>query len=95
MLLLSFAMVGVASLGGSTDALLHIDRYCGANCRYRVSPVPGLALGGELGASTALLAEAAPPMRRGSFFDLIVKPREAQWPEIVGDGYLRIEVVNI
>jgi hypothetical protein len=33
--------------------------------------------------------------RRGSFFDLIVKPREAQWLEIVGDDYLRIEVVNI
>ena len=70
MLILSFALIGLSSLGvalipsyatiGITAPVLVIL------CRL----VQGFALGGEVGASTAFLAEAAPPARRGLFVSL-------------------------
>ncbi len=70
MLVLSFALIGIASLGvaltpsyasiGIAAPLIVIA------CRL----IQGFALGGEMGASTALLAEVAPPMRRGLFISL-------------------------
>jgi MFS family permease len=70
MLLLSFAMIGVASLGMAlTPSYASIGMAAPIIvilCRL----VQGFALGGELGASTAFLAEAAPAMRRGFFISL-------------------------
>lgn len=70
MLILSFALIGVANLAvaltpsyaaiGLAAPLIVIV------CRL----VQGFALGGEVGASTAFLAEVAPPHRRGAYISL-------------------------
>jgi len=69
-MLLSFALIGVASLG---VALTPSYASIGVAAPILVIGwrlIQGFALGGELGASTAFLAEAAPPMRRGLFISL-------------------------
>jgi len=70
MLLLSFALIGIASLGMAlTPAYASIGIAAPIiviMCRL----VQGFALGGEMGASTAFLAESAQPTRRGFFISL-------------------------
>ena len=70
MLILSFALVGVASLGvAATPSFASIGIAAPLIvilCRL----VQGFALGGEVGSSTALLAEAAPPAQRGLYISL-------------------------
>jgi MHS family citrate/tricarballylate:H+ symporter-like MFS transporter len=70
MLLLSFAMIGVASLGVALTPSYASIGVAAPLVVIMFRLIQGFALGGELGASTALLAEVAPPMRRGFFISL-------------------------
>jgi MFS family permease len=70
MMLLSFALIGVASLG---VALTPSYAAIGIGAPLLVlfwRLVQGFALGGEVGPSTAFLAEAAPPHRRGLYVSM-------------------------
>jgi MFS family permease len=70
MMLLSFALIGVASLG---VALTPSYAAIGVAAPLLVlfwRLVQGFALGGEVGPSTAFLAEAAPPHRRGLYVSM-------------------------
>ncbi len=70
MLILSFALIGIANLvvaiTPSYAAIGLAAPLIVIVCRL----VQGFALGGEVGASTAFLAEVAPPHRRGAYISL-------------------------
>jgi len=70
MLLVSFALIGLATLGVAlTPSYASIGVAAPVTailCRL----VQGFALGGEVGASSAFLAEVAPPRRRGVYVSL-------------------------
>lgn len=70
MMLLSFAMIGLSTLGvaitPSYAAIGLAAPIAVIVCRL----VQGFALGGEVGASTAFLAEAAPPEKRGRYISM-------------------------
>ena len=70
MLILSFALIGIANLvvaiTPSYDAIGLAAPLIVIVCRL----LQGFALGGEVGASTAFLAEVAPPHRRGAYISL-------------------------
>lgn len=70
MLLVSFALIGLATLGVAvTPSYASIGMAAPVIvilCRL----VQGFALGGEVGASSAFLAEVAPPRRRGLYVSL-------------------------
>jgi MHS family citrate/tricarballylate:H+ symporter-like MFS transporter len=70
MMILSFALIGAANLGVAVTpgyaSLGLLAPLAVIACRL----VQGFALGGEVGASTAFLAEVAPPEHRGRYISL-------------------------
>ncbi len=70
MMLLSFALIGVASLGVALTPSYAAIGIAAPLLVLFWRLVQGFALGGEVGPSTAFLAEAAPPHRRGLYVSM-------------------------
>lgn len=70
MLFVSFALIGLASLGGAITPSYASIGIAAPLLLLVCRLVQGFALGGEVGASSAFLAEAAPPARRGFYIGL-------------------------
>jgi MFS family permease len=69
-MLLSFALIGVASLGVALTPSYAAIGIAAPLLVLFWRLVQGFALGGEVGPSTAFLAEAAPPHRRGLYVSM-------------------------
>lgn len=67
MMILSFALIGCASLGVALTPPYATIGYAAPVIVIALRLVQGFALGGEMGASTAFLVEAAPVARRGLY----------------------------
>jgi MFS family permease len=70
MMLLSFALIGTASLGVALTPSYAAIGIAAPLLVLFWRLVQGFALGGEVGPSTAFLAEAAPPHRRGLYVSM-------------------------
>ncbi|MBW8841842.1 MAG: MFS transporter [Sphingomonadales bacterium] len=70
MMLLSFALIGIASLGVALTPSYAAIGIAAPLLVLFWRLVQGFALGGEVGPSTAFLAEAAPPHRRGLYVSM-------------------------
>lgn len=70
MLLLSFALIGLANLGVAVTPSFAALGYGAPLIVLACRLVQGFALGGEVGASTAFLAEVSEPARRGRMIAL-------------------------
>jgi MFS family permease len=70
MMLLSFALIGIASLGVALTPSYAAIGIAAPLLVLFWRLVQGFALGGEVGPSTAFLAEAAPPLRRGLYVSM-------------------------
>ena len=70
MMLLSFALIGTASLGVALTPSYAAIGIAAPLLVLFWRLVQGFALGGEVGPSTAFLAEAAPPCRRGLYVSM-------------------------
>jgi len=70
MLLVSFALIGVATLGVAVTPSYAAIGVAAPVIVILCRLVQGFALGGEVGASSAFLAEVAPPRRRGFYVSL-------------------------
>ncbi|HWU73114.1 MAG TPA: MFS transporter [Sphingomonas sp.] len=70
MMLLSFALIGVASLGVALTPSYAAIGIAAPLLVLFWRLIQGFALGGEVGPSTAFLAEAAPPHRRGLYVSM-------------------------
>jgi len=66
-MLLSFGLMGFAILGLALTPSYAVIGYAGAGLVVLFRIVQGFALGGEVGPTTAFMAEAAPPERRGFY----------------------------
>jgi hypothetical protein len=65
-MVMSFTLMGVAIIGlALTPSYARIGGRAGARALFRL--LQGFALGGEVGPTTAFMAEAAPPHRRGFY----------------------------
>ena len=70
MMLLSFALIGVSTLGVAVTPSYAAIGLAAPILVIAFRLVQGFALGGEVGTSTAFLAEAAPAARRGLYISL-------------------------
>jgi len=70
MMLLSFAMIGLSTLGVALTPSYAAIGIAAPILVILFRLVQGFALGGEVGTSTAFLAEAAPEMKRGRYISL-------------------------
>jgi MFS family permease len=66
----SFTLMGVAHRRAGADAVVRDDRVRRTRDRAHVQALQGFALGGEVGPTTAFMAEAAPPHRRGLYLSM-------------------------
>lgn len=69
-MLISFSLMGVAIAGLALTPSFHLIGYAGPALVLMFRLIQGFALGGEVGPTTAYMAEAAPPHRRGLYLSM-------------------------